>query len=51
MVFGSAKWALDFLHYILNGLFDLAEEVEGLEGEAFTQKGKLFWEGFDVGPI
>ncbi|KKK26961.1 mediator of RNA polymerase II transcription subunit 16 [Aspergillus rambellii] len=42
MVLGNTKWALDFASYILNELFDLADEFEGLSSdqEAFTQKLK-----------
>lgn len=41
MVLGNTKWALDFLHYILNELFELAAELEPVfsDQEAFTQKG------------
>lgn len=42
MVFGNTKWALDFLHYILNGLFDLADDLENTfdNPEVFAQSGK-----------
>ena len=41
MVVGNATWALDFLHYILNELFELADEFESTfaDQEAFAQKG------------
>jgi mediator of RNA polymerase II transcription subunit 16 len=40
MVLGNTKWALDFSFYVLNELFDLADDFESLSGdqEAFTQK-------------
>lgn len=40
MVLGNTKWALDFSFYVLNELFDLADDFEGLSAdqEAFTQK-------------
>lgn len=40
MVLGNTKWTLDFLHYTLNGLFDLADEFEDVlkDHDAFTQK-------------
>lgn len=42
MVFGNTKWALEFLHYILNGLFDLADDLENTfnNPEVFAQSGK-----------
>ncbi|KAL4879567.1 mediator of RNA polymerase II transcription subunit 16 [Aspergillus karnatakaensis] len=41
MVLGNTKWALDFSLYILNELFDLADEFESItDQEAFTQKLK-----------
>ncbi|PYI12583.1 mediator of RNA polymerase II transcription subunit 16 [Aspergillus sclerotiicarbonarius CBS 121057] len=42
MVLGNTKWALDFSLYILNELFDLADEFENLSAdqEAFSQKLK-----------
>ncbi|KAG2022076.1 hypothetical protein GB937_004170 [Aspergillus fischeri] len=42
MVLGNTKWALDFSFYVLNELFDLADDFESLSGdqEAFTQKLK-----------
>ena len=41
MVLGNVKWMLDFLHYVVNGLFALADDLQGIDGEAFAQKGKL----------
>jgi mediator of RNA polymerase II transcription subunit 16 len=40
MVLGNTKWALDFSLYILNELFDLADEFESVSSdqEAFNQK-------------
>lgn len=40
MVLGNTKWALDFLHYILNELFELADEFEPVfsDQEAFAHK-------------
>lgn len=42
MVFGNTKWALEFLHYILNGLFDLADDLENTfnNPEVFAQSVK-----------
>ncbi|PWY81960.1 mediator of RNA polymerase II transcription subunit 16 [Aspergillus heteromorphus CBS 117.55] len=42
MMLGNTKWALDFCLYILNELFDLADEFESLSNdqEAFNQKLK-----------
>ncbi|PYH92172.1 mediator of RNA polymerase II transcription subunit 16 [Aspergillus ellipticus CBS 707.79] len=42
MMLGNTKWALDFSLYILNELFDLADEFESLSNdqEAFNQKLK-----------
>jgi mediator of RNA polymerase II transcription subunit 16 len=41
MVYGNTKWALDFAHFILDELFELANEFEPLfnDQEAFAQKG------------
>lgn len=41
LVLGNTKWTLDFLHYILNELFGLADEFESVFSDqgAFTQKG------------
>jgi mediator of RNA polymerase II transcription subunit 16 len=40
MVLGNTKWALDFSFYVLNEVFDLADDFESLSGdqEAFMQK-------------
>lgn len=42
MVLGNTKWTLDFSHFILNEIFDLADEFEDVfnDPEAFTQKRK-----------
>ncbi|KAL4782995.1 mediator of RNA polymerase II transcription subunit 16 [Aspergillus varians] len=42
MVLGNTKWVLDFSLYILNELFDLADELESVlfDHEAFSQKLK-----------
>lgn len=42
IILGNTKWALDLLHYILNDLLDLADELEGVlsDPEAFAQKLK-----------
>ncbi|KKA16860.1 hypothetical protein T310_9474, partial [Rasamsonia emersonii CBS 393.64] len=42
MVLGNTKWALDFSYYILDELFELAEEFEPVfsDQEAFAQKVK-----------
>ncbi|KAL4893963.1 mediator complex, subunit Med16 [Aspergillus ambiguus] len=42
ILLGNTKWALDFLHYILNELLDLADEFESVSSdqEAFAQKLK-----------
>ncbi|KAL2785045.1 mediator of RNA polymerase II transcription subunit 16 [Aspergillus keveii] len=42
MVLGNTRWALDFSLYLLNELFDLADEFESVasDQEAFTQKLK-----------
>ncbi|KAJ5329439.1 Mediator complex subunit Med16 [Penicillium brevicompactum] len=42
MVLGNTKWTLDFSHFILNEIFDLADEFEDVfnDPEAFTQKLK-----------
>lgn len=41
MVLGNTKWALDFSHYILDQLFDIADDFESTfsDQEAFAQKG------------
>lgn len=43
MVLGNTKWALDFSYYILDELFELADEFEPVfsDQEAFAQKGKV----------
>jgi len=40
MILGNTKWTLDFDHFILSEIFDLADEFEGVftDQEAFTQK-------------
>jgi len=42
MVLGNTRWVLDFSQYILNEVFDLADEFESVlsDQEAFTQKRK-----------
>ncbi|CAG8331554.1 unnamed protein product [Penicillium salamii] len=42
MVLGNTKWTLDFSHFILNEIIDLADEFEDSfnDPEAFTQKLK-----------
>lgn len=42
MVIGNTKWALDISQYILNEIFDLAEDYESLlsDPEALSQKCK-----------
>ncbi|KAJ5140385.1 hypothetical protein N7448_003793 [Penicillium atrosanguineum] len=42
MLLGNTKWALDFDHFILGEIFDLADEFESVftDQEAFTQKLK-----------
>lgn len=42
MVLGNTKWTLDFSHFLLNEIFDLADEFEDVyhDPEAFTQKCK-----------
>ncbi|KAF5859321.1 mediator complex subunit [Aspergillus alliaceus] len=42
IILGNTKWALDLLHYILNDLLDLTDELEGVlsDPEAFAQKLK-----------
>jgi mediator of RNA polymerase II transcription subunit 16, fungi type len=42
MILGNSKWVLDFIQYILDELFDLADDFEALfsDQEAFAQKGK-----------
>ncbi|KAJ5880877.1 Mediator of RNA polymerase II transcription subunit 16 [Penicillium subrubescens] len=39
---GNTRWALDFSHYILSEIFDLADDFESVlhDSEAFTQKLK-----------
>ncbi|GMF80069.1 unnamed protein product [Aspergillus oryzae] len=40
ILLGNTKWALDLLHYVLNDLLDLADDLESLlsDQEAFAQK-------------
>lgn len=40
MILGNTKWTLDFDHFILSEIFDLADEFESVftDQEAFTQK-------------
>lgn len=40
MVLGNTKWTLDFSHYIMDEIFDLADDFESVfnDQEAFTQK-------------
>lgn len=42
MVLGNTKWTLDFSHFLLNEIFDMADEFEDVyhDPEAFTQKCK-----------
>lgn len=42
MVLGNTRWALDFTQYILNEIFDLADDFESIlsDQEAFSQKCK-----------
>ncbi|KGO75909.1 Mediator complex, subunit Med16 [Penicillium italicum] len=42
MVLGNTKWTLDFSHFLLNEIFDMADEFEDVfnDPEAFTQKLK-----------
>ena len=49
MVLGNTKWALDFSYYILDELFELADEFEPVfsDQEAFAQKGKIL-SGIDI---
>jgi hypothetical protein len=41
MIVGNTKWVLDFYHFIVDELFDLADEFEPVfsDSEAFAQKG------------
>ena len=43
MNLGNTKWTLDFSHFILSEIFDLADNFESVlnDQEAFTQKCKL----------
>lgn len=43
IILGNARWSLDFCHYVLSEIFDLADEFEGLftDQEALTQKREL----------
>ena len=40
MVLGNTRWALGFTQYILNEIFDLADDFESIlsDQEAFSQK-------------
>jgi mediator of RNA polymerase II transcription subunit 16 len=40
LVLGNTKWTLDFSHWLLNEVFDMADEFESVfnDQEAFTQK-------------
>ncbi|OQD89518.1 hypothetical protein PENANT_c002G09063 [Penicillium antarcticum] len=42
LVLGNAKWTLDFSHWLLNEIFDMADDFESVfnDQEAFTQKLK-----------
>ncbi|OGE56422.1 hypothetical protein PENARI_c003G08846 [Penicillium arizonense] len=42
LVLGNAKWTLDFSHWLLNEVFDMADDFESVfnDQEAFTQKLK-----------
>ncbi|KAJ5135801.1 Mediator complex subunit Med16 [Penicillium bovifimosum] len=42
MVLGNTKWTLDFSHFLLNEIFDMADEFQGIlnDPEAFAQKLK-----------
>lgn len=42
MVLGNTKWTLDFSHFLLSEIFDMADEFEDVfnDSEAFTQKCK-----------
>jgi mediator of RNA polymerase II transcription subunit 16 len=44
MILGNAKWTLDFSHFILSEILDLAAEFEDVfnDQEAFTQKRKSY---------
>jgi len=44
MVLGNTRWVLDFSQYILNEVFDLADEFESVlsDQEAFNQKRKHY---------
>lgn len=43
VILGNAKWGLDFSHFVLNEIFDLADEFDDLtDQEAFTQKRMSF---------
>jgi mediator of RNA polymerase II transcription subunit 16, fungi type len=43
MVLGNAKWVLDLTYYVLDEVFDLADEFESVfsDQEAFAQKGEI----------
>lgn len=40
MILGNARWTLNFSHFILSEIFDLADDFESVftDQEAFTQK-------------
>lgn len=40
IILGNARWSLDFCHFVLSEIFDLADEFEGLftDQEALIQK-------------
>lgn len=40
MILGNARWTLQFSHFILSEIFDLADDFESVftDQEAFTQK-------------
>ncbi|PKY07581.1 mediator of RNA polymerase II transcription subunit 16 [Aspergillus campestris IBT 28561] len=40
-VLGNTRWALDFSHYLLNELFELADELEGVASDPETLSQKL----------
>ena len=50
MVLGNIKWSLDFSHYLLNEIFDLADDFEEVfnDQEAFTQKCRLSLSGQSI---
>lgn len=44
MILGNAKWTLDFSHFVLSEILDLAAEFEDVfnDQEAFTQKRESY---------